>query len=87
MRWFTYILKCSDGSLYVGMTRNLKTRIIRHNAGKGCRYTQAKRPVVLLWYEISDSMESVMARERQIKGWTREKKLNLIRLGNPNGMR
>ena len=45
---YTYIVKCSDGSLYTGWTNNLEKRIKDHNAGRGAKYTKARRPVVLV---------------------------------------
>lgn len=48
---YTYIVKCSDGSLYTGWTNNLEKRIKDHNAGRGAKYTKARRPVVLVYKE------------------------------------
>ena len=51
---YTYIVKCSDGSLYTGWTNNLEKRIKDHNAGRGAKYTKARRPVVLVYKAGSD---------------------------------
>ena len=48
---FTYILKCSDGSLYTGWTNDLERRVKAHNAGKGAKYTKCRRPVELVYFE------------------------------------
>ena len=48
---YTYIVRCSDGSLYTGWTNNLKKRIKAHNDGKGAKYTKTRRPVELVYYE------------------------------------
>ena len=84
-RWFVYIIKCSDGSLYTGITTDLEKREKRHNQGKGSNYTRARRPVVLLYSEQSASRAVASRREFQIKGWCRKKKLNLIKYGHPFG--
>jgi len=76
---YVYILRCVTSELYVGITEDLDTRLARHNDGTACRFTATRRPVNLAYFETSDSIRSAMARERQIKGWTRAKKEALIR--------
>lgn len=75
---YTYILKCSDKSLYTGWTNNLYKRVEDHNSGKGAKYTRSRRPVVLAYYEQFDTKEEAMRREWEIKRLTRKKKLALI---------
>ena len=75
---YTYILKCSDKSLYTGWTNNLDKRVEDHNSGKGAKYTRSRRPVVLAYYEQFDTKEEAMRREWEIKRLTRKKKLALI---------
>jgi putative endonuclease len=76
---YTYIVCCSDGSLYTGWTNCLVKRLKAHNEGKeGAKYTKAKRPVSLVYYEGFATKEEAMRREYQIKQLTREKKLALI---------
>ena len=75
---YTYILKCSDKSLYTGWTNNLDKRVEDHNSGKGAKYTRSHRPVVLAYYEQFDTKEEAMRREWEIKRLTRKKKLALI---------
>jgi predicted GIY-YIG superfamily endonuclease len=75
--YWVYILRCSDGSLYVGRTSNLPDRIRWHNEGKGARHTCSRRPVTLLYSEEHCDELAAGERERQIKRWTREKKLAL----------
>ena len=75
---YTYILKCSDGTLYTGWTNNLEKRVETHNAGKGARYTKVRRPVELVYYETFDTKEEAMKREYQIKQMKRQEKLILI---------
>ena len=78
-RWFTYILECSDGSYYTGVTTDLKARVGRHNSGKGAKYTRARRPVVLVYFEPYLDEKSARRRECELKGWRREKKEKLVR--------
>ena len=59
---YTYILKCKDDSLYTGWTNDLKKRITSHNAGKGAKYTKARRPVELVYYEEFQTREEAMKR-------------------------
>lgn len=76
---YTYILTCRDGSLYTGWTNNLEKRISDHNAGKGAKYTRARRPVSLAYYEEFAVKEDAMKRECEIKKMTRQEKMDLIK--------
>lgn len=76
---YTYILKCKDDSLYTGWTNDLKKRIISHNAGKGAKYTKARRPVELVYYEEFQTKEEAMKREYAIKQLSRKEKEALIK--------
>lgn len=75
---YTYILRCSDDSLYTGWTKDIEKRVADHNSGKGAKYTKAHRPVRLAYYEIFETKEEAMKRECAIKKMSREKKLELI---------
>lgn len=75
---YTYILKCSDGSLYTGWTNDLEKRIAAHNAGKGAKYTKSRRPVKLVYYEAFETKEEAMQREYRIKRLPRAEKEKLI---------
>lgn len=75
---YTYILRCSDGSLYTGWTNNLEKRISAHNAGRGAKYTKPRRPVVLAYYEEFQTKEEAMRREWEIKHMTRDEKMQMI---------
>ncbi len=76
---FTYIVKCSDGTLYTGWTNNLDRRMKAHNDGKGAKYTKSRRPVVLAYFECFETKEEAMRREYEIKRLTRKEKMRLIR--------
>ena len=76
---YTYILKCKDDSLYTGWTNDLKKWITSHNAGKGAKYTKARRPVELVYYEEFQTREEAMKREYAIKQLSRKEKEALIK--------
>ena len=76
--WFVYILECADQSLYTGMTSNITRRLEEHNSHRGGHYTRCFGQVKLLWSEEHPDQFSAAKRERQLKGWTRLKKLALI---------
>jgi predicted GIY-YIG superfamily endonuclease len=79
MAFWVYILKCADGSYYTGHTDNLEMRVAEHQAGEipGC-YTRQRRPVTLVFSQSCVTREEALAAERQIKGWSREKKEAMI---------
>ena len=76
---YTYMLKCKDGSLYTGWTTDLDKRVACHNAGKGAKYTRARRPVELVYFEQFQTREEAMRRECEIKKLTRKQKEELIK--------
>ncbi|MGB8400765.1 GIY-YIG nuclease family protein [Bradyrhizobium sp.] len=78
---YVYMLRCADGSYYVGSTTSddLARRIDQHNAGSYKGYTFSRRPVVLVWSEHFDRITDGIAAERQVKGWSRAKKEALVR--------
>ncbi|MSZ76966.1 MAG: GIY-YIG nuclease family protein [Actinobacteria bacterium] len=75
---FVYMLRCSDGSLYVGSTRDLERRLYEHQIGRGAAYTRLRRPVELVWCEEHEHVGAAFAREKQVQGWSRAKRLALI---------
>ena len=75
---FTYIVECSDHTLYTGWTNNLEKRIEAHNAGKGAKYTKTRRPVKLVYFETFSTKEEAMSREYSIKKMSRQNKISLI---------
>ena len=81
--FFVYILRCSDGSLYVGHTSDVDERVKAHNDGRGALWTSSRQPVVLVFHESHSSELKAIARERQIKRWTHAKKLALINSDRP----
>ena len=76
---YTYIVECSDGSLYTGWTNNIEKRILAHNEGRGARYTRGRTPVKLVHLEEFETKEEAMSREFAIKQLTRKQKLELCK--------
>ena len=66
--WFVYMVRCSDNTLYTGITTDLERRVNEHNStGKGARYTRSRQPVTLVYREETHSRASAASREYQIK--------------------
>lgn len=81
MKYSVYILECSDTTLYVGCTNNLERRLKEHNESKrGAHYTKIRRPVKLVYTESFRTLRKARQREYEIKTWSREKKLALIKM-------
>ena len=78
MAAYTYMLRCSDDSLYVGSTRDLALRVYQHQVGEGATYTRRRRPVELVWHEEHENVREAFNREKQIQKWGRAKRLALI---------
>lgn len=78
--WFVYILLCEDGSLYTGYSNNIEQRFSDHNNGKGGHYTRSHKPVKLIYSERLPTQSEALKRERQIKGWSRKKKIKILGL-------
>lgn len=77
-RWFTYVLKCGDGSLYTGSTNNLGARVAKHSDGMGAKYTRSHLPVELIYFEKMDDRSLATKRELEIKKMSRKQKLMLV---------
>ena len=75
--WLVYIVECRTKELYVGISKNIQERIERHNKGLACRYTKFRRPVTLVYYERCEGYSHARTREREIKKYSRIKKLKL----------
>ena len=76
--WFVYILRCADGTLYTGITKDLARRTQQHNAGTASRYTRSRHPVKLVYQERQRSQGLALRREAAIKKLTRREKLVLV---------
>lgn len=78
--WFVYIVRCADGSLYTGITKDVKRRHQQHNAGTASRYTRSRRPVKFVYHEAHPSQSSALKREAAIKTMTRREKLAMVQV-------
>ena len=78
MSWQVYIILCSDGSLYTGITTNVERRFSQHAAGQGARYFRGRRPLKVVYQEHGHSRSSAAKREIEIKAMNRTEKLLLV---------
>jgi len=83
--WFCYMVKCSDGALYVGISNDVVERLEKHNRGFGPRFTRSRRPVELIWSQNFPDIFAARRREIELQGWSRAKKLRLV--NERNGLR
>jgi len=77
---YVYVLECADGSLYTGYTTDVERRVAEHDAGDGAKYTRGRTPVDLVHAETFDSRSAAMAREHEIKQYSRAEKERLVDL-------
>lgn len=75
---FVYMLRCRDGSFYVGSTTFLEARVDQHQTGVGAAYTRNRLPVELVWAHETDRVSEAFALEKQIQNWSRAKRIALI---------
>jgi predicted GIY-YIG superfamily endonuclease len=80
--WFVYVLRCADGTLYTGITKDLTRRTRQHNHGTGARYTRSRCPVKLVYQETQRGQGPALKREAAIKRLTRRQKLAMVREAN-----
>ncbi len=78
--WFVYILLCDDNSFYTGYSDNPHKRFLDHKNGKGGRYTKLHKPIKQIYLENLNTKTDALRRERQIKGWSRIKKIKILKL-------
>jgi len=80
IQWYVYILRCSDNSLYTGITTDLERRIKEHNNSNklGAKYTRVRRPVSLVYYEDSLNRKTASQKEYKLKQLTKSKKEKLV---------
>lgn len=77
--WFVYLLRCSNGHLYAGITTDVEKRLKAHNAGKGSAYVRSHRPATLVAFTCSESRSAASMLEYQVKALSRTRKLALAR--------
>ena len=82
-QFFVYILSSCSHNIYVGVTNNLALRVSQHKQGSGSAFTARYRIRRLVYYEAYSDVREAIAREKQIKGWDRAKRVALIEAANP----
>ncbi len=84
-QYFIYIMTTMTNTvLYTGITNDLQRRVIEHRSDKGSKFTKKYKLYKLVYFESGDNVNSALAREKQIKGGSRNKKIELINSINPN---
>ena len=76
--WSVYLLECSDGTFYIGISTDVEKRLATHNAGKGAKYTRGRLPVACVWREDMASESEARKREFALKKLSREEKQALV---------
>lgn len=79
MSWVVYMVSCNDGTIYTGISNDVKKRVRAHNNGTGAKYTKLRRPVKLVYQEEATNRSLAQKREVAIKGFKRTEKLELIK--------
>ena len=83
-RYWVYMLASTSRTLYTGVTNDLLRRVYEHKTGDGSRFTSKYRITRLVHFEETNDVRAAIAREKQIKGWDRKKKVTVIEATNPN---
>lgn len=77
-KWYLYILRCGDGTLYTGITTDVEARFAQHQCGRGAKYTRGRGPLELVYQEECESHSHALKRELEIKALPRDEKQKLI---------
>lgn len=80
-RWYLYILRCRDNTLYTGITTDVEKRLEAHRSGKGAKYTRGRTPLELVYREECENHSHALKRELEVKALSRAEKENLLRAG------
>lgn len=78
-KWYLYILRCADGTLYTGITTDVEARLETHRSGKGAKYTRGRTPLELVYREECEDHSQALKRELAVKAMSREEKQKLIK--------
>jgi putative endonuclease len=78
LKYYVYMLLCSDGTYYTGWSTDVHKRVATHNKGKGAKYTRGRLPVTLLWFDSVGSKSDAMKKEYTIKQLNRKEKIRYI---------
>ena len=77
-KWYLYVLRCGDGTLYTGITTDVQARFAQHQAGKGAKYTRGRGPLVVVYTEECEDHSAALKRELAVKALSREEKERMI---------
>jgi predicted GIY-YIG superfamily endonuclease len=77
--YFVYLLKCGDGTIYTGITTDVKRRLAEHKNGTGSHYTRSRGAIKILYSEKAGTRSRALKREAEIKSWSRTQKMNLVK--------
>jgi predicted GIY-YIG superfamily endonuclease len=77
-KWYLYILRCGDGTLYTGITTDVQARFAQHQAGKGAKYTRGRGPLEVVYTEECEDHSAALKRELAVKALSREEKERMI---------
>lgn len=77
-KWYVYILRCGDGSLYTGIAMDVQLRFAQHSSGKGAKYTRGRGPLEIVYTELCENKSAALKRELQIKALSRADKQMMI---------
>lgn len=80
-RWYMYILRCGDGTLYTGIATDVARRLREHQRGIGAKYTRGRGPIRLAFSEKHPDRSTASKRENQLHRWSRKQKMALIKKG------
>jgi putative endonuclease len=84
--YYCYLARCNDGSLYCGYCKDINEREDTHNEGAGAKYTRARLPINIVYFEVFQTRSAAMKREAEIKKWKKEKKEELIKVADVEGV-
>lgn len=77
--WYVYIVECSDNTLYTGISNNVSKRVLKHNSGKGAKYTRSRLPVALKWFKECKDRSEAAKEEYRIKKLNKKQKIELMK--------
>ena len=78
-KWYLYILRCGDGTLYTGITTDVQARFAQHRAGKGAKYTRGRGPLEVVYTEECEDHSAALKRELAVKALSREEKEKMLK--------
>jgi predicted GIY-YIG superfamily endonuclease len=78
-KWYLYVLRCGDGTLYTGITTDVQARFAQHQAGKGAKYTRGRGPLEVVYTEECEDHSAALKRELAVKALSREEKEKMLK--------